>query len=385
MKVTVSVGGKFHAFYLARQLYNRGYLKQLITSYPKPEAVKYGIDKNYLSTVIIKEVLGRSWSLLPYPVRKLYNPQYAISEIFDRAAKRHLIGGDILVAWSSFALHTMRKAKQLGMITVLERGSSHILHQSKILKEEYERCGIMPQSACPKIIEKELREYEEADYVSVPSSFAKKTFLDEGYPEEKVVHIPYGADINEFNPIPKEDKTFRIIYCGGINLRKGVHYLLKAFYELNLPGAELWLIGRISEEIKPFIKKYDSGKVFCKGPYAQSELYKYYSQGSVFAIMSVEEGMAMVMLQAMACGLPVICTNNTGGEDIIRGGVDGFTIFARDVEKLKEKLIYMYENQNICKNMGRNARERAGKEFTWDNYGERIANIYERLCNGRLV
>jgi len=385
MKVTISVGGRFHAFYLAQQLYRRGYLGSLITSYPKFEVVKYGIPKDKISTVIIKEVIARLWSLFPSSLTKFYNPQYAISEIFDQGAKRHLTDSDILVAWSSFALHTIGKAKDMGIKTILERGSSHILYQTKILKEEYEKFGINADVAHPKIIEKELQEYEEADFISIPSLFVKRTFLSKGFPEEKLIHIPYGVDLADFSPIPKEDKTFRIIHCGGITLRKGVLYLLKAFYELNLQDTELWLIGSMGKEMQPFLRRYDNGKVFHKGPYPQKELYKYYSQGSVFVIMSIEEGLAMVQPQAMACGLPVICTTNTGGKDIVREGIDGFIIPIRAFEVLKEKLIYLYENPEVCKAMGQSAKEHVSKGFTWDDYGERMVRIYEKVLHEKSI
>ena len=81
----------------------------------------------------------------------------------------------------------------------------------------------------------------------------------------------------------------------------------------------------------------------------------------------------------MACGLPVICTTNTGGEDIVRDGIDGFIIPIRDVEALKEKLIYLYENPDICKAMGQSAKERVSKGFSWDDYRERMVKEYERI------
>jgi glycosyltransferase involved in cell wall biosynthesis len=385
MKVVISVGGRFHAFYLAQQLLKRGYLNKLVTSYPKFEAAKYGIPKNKVGSVIIKELMFRPWQRFPLWLKNLYNPHFLINEVYDKWASHLCPRGDICVAFSSFALHTIRKAKDMGTKTILERGSSHILYQAEILKEEYEKYGFKPQSVHPKIVEKELQEYEEADYISVPSIFAKKTFLNSGYPEEKLIHVPYGVDLVDFNLVPKEDGIFRIIHCGEIDLQKGAHYLLRAFYELNLPDTELWLIGRMSEEMRPFLRKYDNGKIFHKGTYPQNELHKYYSQGSVFVLMSIQEGLAMVMPQAMACGLPVICTTNTGGEDIVRDGVDGFIISIRDVKALKEKLTYMYENQSLCKQMGRNARERVRGAFTWDDYGERMIKVYEKILYEKSI
>ncbi len=109
MQITISVCGRFHAFYLAQQLLKRGYLNRLITSYPKFEVAKYGIPRGKVSSLLMIEFLSRGWQKLPSSLTKFYKPQYAISDLFDRRAKRCLADSDILVAWSSFALHTIRE------------------------------------------------------------------------------------------------------------------------------------------------------------------------------------------------------------------------------------------------------------------------------------
>jgi len=380
MQVIISVGGRWHAFYLAQQLLKRGYLKKLITSYPKFEVMRYGIPKDKISSIIVKEILERGWKKMPIFVKKLYNPQFFVSELFDRLASKKIVKSDIFVGWSGFSLHSLRKARELGAITVIERCSSHMLYQLKILSEEYEKFGLKFNNTHPKIIEKELQEYEEADYIAIPSRFVKRTFIEKGIPENKLILIPYGVDLKEFSQITKEDDIFRVIYAGGITLRKGVHYLLQAFSELRLPNSELLLVGGISGELKSFFKKY-KGSYKWIGHKPQKELYKYYSQGSVFVMPSIEEGMAYVQAQAMACGLPLICTTNTGGEDLIQDGVSGFVIPIRNVEVLKEKLIYLYENPMMCRVMGQSAKERISVGFTWNDYGERIIGQYQKLLN----
>jgi len=383
MKVAISVGGRFHLFNLAQQLLKRNSFSQLVTSYPKFEVVKYGIPKSIVSSIIIKEVLDRGWRRLPEFLRSFYNPQYFIHEVFDRLASRRIKPADIVIGGSSMYLHTMKKVREFGGISIVERGSSHILYQNNILKEEYERYGIkitpykLPHE---KVIEKELKEYKEADYISIPSIFVKRTFLGNGVPESKLIHVPYGVDLSQFKQIPKKDNVFRVVFTGGMSIRKGVHYLLKAFSELKLPNSELLLIGSINDEIKPFFKKYEGNFNFI-GHVPQSELYKYYSNSSVFVIMSIEEGLALVQPQAMACGLPVICTTNTGGEDIIRDKKDGFVIPIRDTDKLKEKLVYLYENQDILREMGQSAKERISSGFTWDDYGDKIFKEYNRILS----
>jgi len=382
MQITISVGGRFHAFYLAQQLFKRGYLKRLITSYPKFEVKKYGIPPDLVRSLVLMEVLERLWEKLPSIVRAGYNPQFALAELFDKEACRYIDSSDIFVGWSGFSLHALRKAKDKGALAIVERGSSHISYQQEILREEYKNFGLKFKGAHPKIVDKELMEYEEADYIEVPSAFAKETFLEHGIKEEKILQGFRGVNLHEFGrKTPKFDGVFRIIYVGGMSLRKGVHYLLQAFSELNLPKAELWLIGRMSNEVAPFLKKYGNARVFCKGPYPQRELYKYYSQGSIFVLMSIEEGFANVIAQAMACGLPVICTNNSGGGDIVREGVDGYLIPIRSVTLLKKALERLYENPELLKELSENAQKQVASSFTWDNYGEQIIGKYKEVLN----
>jgi glycosyltransferase involved in cell wall biosynthesis len=380
MRVTVSVKGRFHAFNLAHQLYKRGHLRRLITTYPKFETAKYGIPRPHIISHLPIEIVSRLWCLTPSWLRKQCNAQFLFHNWTDRLASRSIPDDtNLFVGWSSMSLLSLRKARSLGAITVLERGSSHMKYQTNILREEYEKFGLQFRDTHPAVYEQEIQEYAEADYISIPSSFVKGTFQSQGVDEKKLIQIPYGVSLLEFPVMPKDSNKFRVIQCGALSLRKGIHYLLEAFSELNLPNTELWLIGHMQEEARPFLRKYDNGHVFHKGPYPQRELYRYYSQGSVFCLTSVEEGLAMVIPQAMACGLPIICTTNTGGEDIVRDGIDGFIIPIRDVKSLKEKLVLLYENEGLRKAMGNSARARVSSTFTWDHYGERMIESYFKL------
>lgn len=381
MKVIVSVGGKFHAFYLARELEKREVLARLITSYPKFEVVKSGIPKEKIQSIVSKEILWRLWVKAPTFLKAFFDPNLLVSNFFDRMAKRKIVPADIFTGWSSFSLYSMRKAKEMGMVAVIDHGSAHIEYHDKILREEKERWGIPGgrlKLAHPGIIAKEILEYEEADAICIPSSFSKKTFLAAGVPEAKIIKIPYGVDIDEFRPGRKEDEVFRVVYAGGMTLQKGVHYLLRAFSELNLKNSELLLIGGLSKEISPFFEKY-AGRFRYLGKVPQKELVRHYAQSSVFVLNSIHDGFGMVIIQAMASGLPVIATENTGGPDIIEEGKTGFIIPIRDVEKLKERLTFLYENEKIRKEMGERAVRKAASGFSWDDYGDNIFRAYEKL------
>ncbi|GAX42120.1 glycosyltransferase [Tolypothrix sp. NIES-4075] len=377
MKVAVSVFGRFHAFNLAHQLQKDGYLYKLISSYPTFEITKYGIDKSFINSLLYWEILSRSWQRVPSWLKGDRNLQLWFLEQFDRSVVNALSPGfDIFVGWSGCCFWSMYRAQKMGAKTIIERGSSHMQYQTAILQEEYEKWGLQFTETHPGIYDREIQSYSDTDKIAIPSLFVKRTFLEQGIPESKLIHVPYGTSLAEFYPYPKSDNIFRVIHCGGITLRKGVQYLLQAFYELNLPEAELWLVGTISPEIEPFLAKYQSDRLILKGKYPQNKLRFLYSQCSVFCLASIEDGFGMVIPQAMACGLPVIHTTNTGGEDIVRDGIDGFCVPIRDVEALKEKIIWLYDNPDKQLEMGNNALAQARKSLSWDDYGQRISNEY---------
>jgi len=384
MQVTISVFGRFWAFYLAQQLQQRGYLHKLISTYPRFKITEYGIEADSIHSIWQLEVLFRAWARLPAWSKGDRNLQNWFHESFDQAAKRFVSDdSDLFVGWSSLCLHSLQKAKSLGALTIVERGSSHMVYQHHILKEEYNRLGLEYSGTHPAVYERELQEYAEADYIAIPSYFVKRTFLEHGIPEEKLIHVPYGTSLTECYPEPKEDKIFRVMHCGNITLRKGVQYLVQAFYELNLPDAELWLVGLPHAETEPFLAKYQSDRIILKGKHPQSKLRWLYSQCSVFCLASIEDGFGMVIPQAMSCGLPVVHTTNTGGEDIVREGIDGFSVPIRDVEALKEKILFFYENPERQIEMGQNALEQARKSFSWDDYGKKMITAYEALLEKR--
>ncbi len=377
MKINVAVVGRFHAFDLAYQFQNKNILNKLITTYPRYIVQKWGIEKGNIISEIHLEILNRYRSKIPFIANDSINT--FIKKRHANNASKYLKDCDVFIGWSGSSLETFIEAKKMKKITILERGSSHYSYQMGILEEEYSKFDklFVPNY---QQWQRELLEYELADYISIPSSFAKRTFIENGVPEEKLLLNPYGVDLTDFKQIQKKDNIFRIIYTGGLTFQKGSHYLLQAFSELALENCELWHLGSIKDEIQPFIDKYKNNKIKFLGHKPQNELYKYYSQGSVFVLPSLQDGFGMVIFQAMSCGLPVILSENTGGYDAItEDGEEGFVVPIRDVEAIKEKILFLYENQDIAKEMGQKAKKRVKNGFTWDDYGDRYIENLEMV------
>jgi glycosyltransferase involved in cell wall biosynthesis len=380
MNVTVVVGGKFHAFNLASQLDKKGHLLKLITSYPACKINKnFNLNKKKTTTIIFKEVVERLIFFLGLE-KYLGFLFFYLNRYFEyfSSMKVDYKNSSIIVGWSGFSYKTFVKAKNYNIIKILERGSSHIQFQSEILLEEHKIFNVEYKIE-KKFIEQELKEYSLADYVSVPSIFSKKTFLDRGFKDEKIIVTPYGVDLINFLPKKKIDKTFRFIYVGQISFRKGSLYTLKAFQELNLPESELLMIGQKEYKIKPFLKEYEKNKrIKFINHVEQSNLVNYYNHSDVFVMSSIEDGFAMVILQALACGLPVICTPNSGGSELIKDGFNGYVVPIRNINELKKKMNLIYQDRQQLTLLKKNIIKEK-KFISWDNYGNNIENVYKSL------
>ncbi|MFN3018112.1 glycosyltransferase family 4 protein [Vibrio coralliilyticus] len=383
MKVAISVFGRFHVFNTAKELESRGVLNQFFTTYPKWMVKKFDIESETVSYPFL-ELLNRIR-------RKLFSRYWpesmGLKKVYDHMlAKRLKDDNDIYIAWGGFSYKSMKRAKELGQIVILEWGSTHPLYVKQVLKSEYDRFNIALDLNSDENIHWTLKAIEMADYISIPSSFVKRTFEENGVCKSKLMVNPYGVDLSSFRPLDKKDNVFRVIYCGTLSIQKGSHYLLQAIHELDLPNLQLWHIGSVKNEMKPFIHRYGSGKVHFKGSYPQSELYKLYSQGSVFVIPSIQDGLALVQLQAMACGLPLICSTNTGGDDLItKQGDEGYVIPIRSVEAIKEKITVLYNDPELLKEMSDKAIRKVSQGYTWEDYGNRYFKNLEVVTSARNI
>jgi glycosyltransferase involved in cell wall biosynthesis len=303
--------------------------------------------------------------------------------LFDALATRYLTNSDIVVSWAGSARRTIRKAKEYGARTVLECGAVHAGYLNDILREEYERLGIRltdDRSAVsyPGSVEYELAEYDTADYLALPSEFARQSFLKKGVAEAKLLKAPYGTDSETFRPVVKQDGTFRVLYVGAVSLLKGIPVLLEAWREFTRTGAmELMLVGRVTPAMRKILAR-SGGGVRIAGRVEHRQLYRVYSSGSVFVLPSLVDGWALVVGEAMACGLPVICTANSGACELVRDGVEGFVVPARDAEAIAEKLDYLRRNEDRRRSMAAAARARA-VEYSWDRYGELVWKNYSAI------
>ncbi len=203
------------------------------------------------------------------------------------------------------------------------------------------------------------------------SEKAAETFRVQGFPEEKLFYLPRGVDIERFTPGEKPPH-FRAVFSGALIERKGVHHLLEAWNRLDLKDAELWLVGSIHDEIKPYLEKYAAPNVKALGFAKEPE--KYLRQSTIHIFPSQCEGSAKVTYEAAACGLPQITTREAG--DVVEDGVQGIIIPPADVDALATAIQHLYDHPEIVERMSIAARERVVENFTWDHFRTRLAEAY---------
>jgi glycosyltransferase involved in cell wall biosynthesis len=401
--VILSIANIQHYYYTALALQRVGYLKRFICSvgYANDSHFKYlpnswakrvsrryyaGIEPSIIKTLPLTEMIPRG--LKDSKIISSEQMNWLFSHIYDWVAQQYILPCDYFHYVVPSGLYSGRKAKKQKSVLIADVRTEYFDYQTEILREENESFGFKIKQLGLLDKDKTLAEYQLADYIIVPSKYAKNTFEKAGFDGSKIFIIPYGVDISRFSSSENQIETrnplandiFRVLFIGQIVLRKGVHYLIDAFCKLKLPDIELVLIGEIEPEFKDFITdkvKLDT-RIKLLGQIPNAELQQYYSSASVFVLPSLADSFGLVSLEAMACELPVIVTENTGSNEAVSEGVNGFIIPIRNAQIIAEKLAWFYEHPDERRMMGIRARESA-LEYTWEHYGEHIVQFYNKL------
>ncbi|GAH75459.1 unnamed protein product, partial [marine sediment metagenome] len=250
---------------------------------------------------------------------------------FDAVASMYLQPTDIFHGWANHSLIQLRQAKKLNgkCITIIERASSHVLLQNQILIREYKQFGIKSDPIHPWAIKKMLIEYKESNFVSVPSKFVYDSFIDEKYPKEKMIFNQYGVDTEKFVPKPIEHDKFTAIFVGQNWIRKNLYRVEKAWSTLNLKNSKL-----LARCDAPVFEDMNRKKI--EVVEWIENIRDFYNSCDVMIMPSLEEGRCLVVLEAMASGIPVIISKNTGVE--ITDGKEGFYVDPYNIKSIQDRI-----------------------------------------------
>ena len=381
MKIVQSTWVRFHHFDLARELNRRGYLEHIFTSLPwwkaNKEAHEQNIPIDKISCNFIFQGIRRLCSQFPGYNRKLdYQLAVQQTKTYSNWVAKNLPECNSYIGISGSGLHAGKLAKGRGAGYIMDRGSTHIRYANKILQEEHMRWGLNWESINPWLLENEEAETFEANLITVPSEFVKKTFIQENVNPSKIRVVPYGVSLNEFYPVASPPKNcFRVVFVGQFSLRKGAPYLLQAFKDFKHPQKELIVVGSVSPDLLPLIKKYKCEEIKFIGPVPRSEVKKYLSSAHALILPSIEEGLALVQAQALACGCPIIATPNTGSENLIENGKEGLIVEPRSSKSISEAFSLLVDNPILNDSMRIASIERAKRLAGWEKYTTELIEV----------
>ena len=281
---------------------------------------------------------------------------------------------DAVFAYEDAARRTFSAAKRAGATTVCELPLGYYKGVAREINRGRDDWPGMQPAPYSEPRWKQLRkdaELELADVVVVASQWSKETLvLSEAASRKPIVAVPYGTPADEISPRSQApDGPFTILFAGQAGLRKGVPYLIEAWEKLNLRDARLLLAGSMNLS-REYLQEH-AARFEHLGPLPRQELLELMATVDLFVFPSLAEGFGLVIGEAMALGVPVLTTKNTGGPSLITDGIDGWCVRAHDVEPLIERIEWAYQNRDQLFAMGKRARQRA-EQWTWADYRRKL-------------
>lgn len=366
MKIVYSAPNRGHHYNYARELYQAGLLKAFVSGFPRisprapiPEIGTALKRVDQLQTLYVAS--------LKFGMSRLISEELAhwAKIQIDRGSRQSLRDANVFLYYNGCGLDSARWFRRNGGIGIVEAVNSHVLVQEQLLREEHQRLGLAWQPFHLRETRRRVAEAEEADYVLLPSTFVARSFLAKGIPAERLLRVPYpmqkiaGASVS----LPKphiDDGVFRILYVGSISVRKGLRYLVEAFRQLKHPRKELWIVGPTASPSGFEDLSLPEGIKFY-GTLKGDALQEMYARATVFCLPSIEEGLALVLSEALAHGLPVIATENTGIEDLLAEGKGGMVVPICDSGAIVGCLNRLAEDGDFLKKQRMEALEAAAR------------------------
>lgn len=315
LRIAIVTPGRFHVVDLARELLALGHDVTLYSPLPPWQTRRMGIPishSRWLGPIAAAAVLGARRAMRSLRLREA--AARVVGETVDLSAAAALGPCDVIIGMSGLSLRTLRRARQrYGAVAIVERSSQHILAQREILAA-LDPSGRRPELVVPRwSIERELAEYAMADRISVPSQHVVRSFVARGVPEARLLRNPFGTDTARFRPTaPPPEGTRRIVMAGSWSLQKGADVLVEAWRRLDRERpVELVHCGAVVDVPVPREPRF-----IAAGFVSQAELARHYAESTVFALPSRQDGFGVVLVQALASGLPLVCSTRTGGEDV---------------------------------------------------------------------
>ena len=342
-----------------------------------------GVSPEHYRRIWPYHLLKKPFYHLPYANLDEWT-RWAFLAAYDAWVRRQKIPADCTVVMgpmgSCLPLFQMADTSGRRILKVFDAPNSHPQTYAALWQDECDK--FIPGYRIPFptwAVDRISREIEGADLVLCPSDFVKESMIARGVDEQKCFVRHFGVDTSIFKAREKLPENPVFVSVGSICLRKGHQYLFRAFARLkeSHPGARLICIGGGRPD---FRKEWPLWKDLIEHhPFLEhARIADILRNATAFVLASVEEGFARVLSEAMASGLPIIATHETGITTVTKHGEAAWIVPARDTPALHEALQALADDRNLNERMGRRALEIGRQSNTWQDYGDDILRAFHQ-------
>ncbi len=297
---------------------------------------------------------------------------------------------DVLHGWPLGSRRSLRAAQALHLPSVLERPNAHTAYAYEVVRRESERLGVeLPPGSehayDADVLRVEEEEYRLADHLLCPSAFVAQTFLDRGFPAEKLLRHSYGYDEARFRPEPDRDRNGRgdgltVLFAGYAAVRKGLHFALEAWLDSAARQRGRFLIAgdilpAYRDRLAPMLAE---PSIELLGH--RTDMPDLMRRSDVLVLPTIEEGFPLVCVEAVASGcVPLVSEVCT---DVCRHEENALVHPVGDVAALTEHLSMLDRDRDLLARLRRSALEVAA-DYTWARATDRLLAAYRQACAGR--
>ena len=307
------------------------------------------------------------------PLDLAYGMEFRVAAFGSR---KYLKDADVLLVRSGAGQSgAIRKARSNGLAIVTDHSIAHPAFMHAALREEFARFGMAAgydsRADLWKLV---LRDCDDADLLLVNSDFVKKTFVEQGYPEDKV-RVAYLGVREEFFDLKRDyriDGPVRILFTGNFDIRKGVRLLLEAIRVCRRSGIDvrLQLMGNLGNGA-PCLQAGDD-QFFTHMPFAPlKEVAVAFAAADLFVFPTFAEGSSRSGMEAAAAGLPIITTENCGLP--LEHGKSSIYVPVNETGALANAIALLAADEGLRQSIGRNAMKTVTENYTWMHYGQQVA------------
>jgi glycosyltransferase involved in cell wall biosynthesis len=389
LKIALAVQGRFYTFDLAYALLQQGHEVVVFTNYPKWAAKKFGLPAHAIRSFWLHGGLSRISFWLHEKIN-LPIPEAWLHKLFGRWIRKELLkdSWDVIQVWSGVSEEFLCASLQTRTVRILNRGSAHIKTQARLLQEEAQRTTIHIEQPSPWMIAREEREYVATDYIMVLSQFAYTSFKAQGIDAKKLLLLPLGVSNKNFRASAGsvEERCKRILsgeplsilYVGNLSAQKGMYDMAHIITGLEGEAFRFFLVGQAVKETKKLFLNCTHNVTIM--PKQQEHVLPHlYAQADIFVFPTIHDGFAVVLSQAQASGLPILCTTNCAASEIVKEAQTGWVTPIRKPELFIERLRWCDTHRTELVSMVRFIHEHV-RSRDWTD----VAKDFVATCKGIL-